>query len=451
MKVISSLRILLLALAATLIPASSFGGVFISVNFAPPLLPVYEQPPCPDEGMIWIPGYWAYDEDGYYWVPGTWVPAPYEGALWTPPYWGWENNFYVFHPGYWGDHVGYYGGVNYGYGYMGVGFVGGMWRGHSFVYNTAVMRVDERRIRNVYVDRDVVRRYTIANDRRVSFSGGRDGIHHDPMPQERFADRDRHVEESQYQRSHENAARSDKSFYARNNGGHPSNVVVQRPMNGPNSMPDNRGGFQRRDNGNQSQGPQYQDRPGYRGGYNDPRSNTREYDNRNTYNPPPNVNNQNRDNAPRQDNSPGGQYRNPPQQQDPRSNARGYDNRNTYTPPPNAGNQNRNNNQQPGYGQQPGRDQQPGDRNPRYRNDAPPQQNNPAPQFRPYNNPHGNQDNMQNRGGPPQQQQPQQPRQQPQYQPPQQQQPQPQQQRGDQGGGHGDHGDHGDRGHDRQR
>ena len=31
--------------------------------------------------------------------------------------------------GYWGPHVGYYGGVNYGFGYMGVGFAGGAWRG----------------------------------------------------------------------------------------------------------------------------------------------------------------------------------------------------------------------------------------------------------------------------------------------------------------------------------
>lgn len=416
MKAIRSLRILLLALVATLIPASSFAGVFISVNFAPPVLPYYDQPPCPEDGWIWTPGYWAYDEDGYYWVPGTWVPAPYEGALWTPPYWGWDNNLYVFHPGYWGMHVGYYGGVNYGYGYMGVGFVGGMWRGNTFIYNTAVMRVDERRIRNVYVDRDVVRRYTIDNDRRVSFSGGRDGIHHDPRPEERYADRDRHMDESQFQRSHENAARSDKSFYARNNGGRPSNVVMQRPMSGPNSMPDNRGGF--RDNGNQR--PQYQDNPGDRGRNQDPRSNARNNDNRNTYNPPPNVNNQNRDNGQRQDNNPRDQYRNNPQQDNPRSNARGYDNRNTYTPPPNAGYQNRN-------GQQPGNGQQQGNQNPRYRNDAPPQQNNPAPQFRPYNNPHANQDNMQNRGGPPPQQQPQQPR-------------------GDMGG----RGDHGDRGRDRQ-
>ena len=358
MKAIRSLRILLLALAATIIPATSFGGVFISVNFAPPVLPVYDQPLCPEEGWIWTPGYWAYDQDGYFWVPGTWVPAPYEGALWTPPYWGWDNNLYVFHPGYWGLHVGYYGGVNYGFGYMGVGFVGGIWRGHNFVYNTAVMHVDQRRVHNVYVDRDVVRRYTIENDRRVSFSGGRDGIHHDPRPEERYADRDRHVEETQFQHSHENAARSDKSFYARNNGGRPSNVVVQRPMSGPNSMPDNRGGFQGRGNGNANQQPRYENNPGNRGGNNEPRSNVRGHDDRNTYNPPANVNNQNRNNNPQP---------------------------------------------QPGNAQ-PGRNQMP-----QYRNDAPHQQNNPAPQFRNYNNSHGSQDNMQNRGGPPAQQQPQQP------------------------------------------
>ena len=91
---------------------------------------------------MWTPGYWAYGDDGYYWVPGAWVPAPYEGALWTPGYWGWASGLYVWHRGYWGPHVGYYGGVNYGFGYMGVGFAGGVWRGGVFAYNTAVVHVD---------------------------------------------------------------------------------------------------------------------------------------------------------------------------------------------------------------------------------------------------------------------------------------------------------------------
>lgn len=403
MKTLRSLRIVILTMVVALIPATSFGGVFISVNFAPPVLPVYVQPPCPEPGWIWIPGYWAYDEDGYYWVPGTWVPAPYTGALWTPPYWGWDDGLYIFHPGYWGLHVGYYGGVNYGFGYMGIGYVGGMWRGNAFIYNTAITHVDRRYIRNVYEDRDEVRRYTIVNDRRVSFSGGRDGIRHDPLPMERYADRDRHMGETQFQQSHDNAARSDRSFYARNNGGRPSNAVVQRPMGaGPNGRPDNRGGFQGRNNGNQQQ---YQGSPSNRGPYQDPRSNARGYDNRNTYNPPANVNNQNRSyNNPRQDN--------------PQSNARGYDNRNTYNPPGNVNNQNR------GYSnpgnQYRNNNPQQGNQSPQYRNSAP-QQYNPGPQFRNDNTPHGGQDNMQNRGGGP-------PRQQPQ---------QPPQQRGEQGGGRG--------------
>ncbi len=348
MKTFRSLRIMLLALVVSLIPASSFGGVFISVNFAPPVLPVYEQPPCPEPGLIWVPGYWAYDQDGYYWVPGTWAPAPFEGALWTPPYWGWDNGLYIFHSGYWGLHVGYYGGVNYGFGYMGVGYVGGMWRGNTFVYNTAITRVNTRYIHNVYVDRDVVRRYTIRNDRRVSFSGGRDGIRHDPLPAERFADRDRHVQETRIQRSHVDAARSDRSNYARNNGGRPSNVVVDRPRGGgPNSVQGNRGATQGRDNGNANQRNQnqgtYQGAPADRGRNDNPRSNMRNSDNHGSFQPQPNAGNQNRNNAPHV-------------QQAPQS-----------------------------------------------RNVAP-QQNNQAPQFRNNNNSHANQGNMRGGGGAPQRQ-----------------------------------------------
>ena len=238
MKIIRSLRLLVLALFVSLIPASSFAGVFISVNFAPPILPVYDQPPCPEPGLMWTPGYWAYGEDGYYWVPGTWVPVPYEGAFWTPPYWGWDGGLYMFHPGYWGPHVGYYGGVNYGFGYMGIGFVGGMWRGHDFVYNTAVMRVDERYVHTTYVDRTIVERNTIVNDRHVAFSGGPGGIRHDPMPEERFAQRDPHTQATLFQQSHESAAMSDRSSYVKNNGGRPSNLAVQRPMgNGMQGTP----------------------------------------------------------------------------------------------------------------------------------------------------------------------------------------------------------------------
>src|SRR6516162_9571612 len=129
MKLIRYMRWILPAFLLCACVITSRAQVSISVTVAPPELPVYEQPVCPEDGLMWVPGYWAWEQDsGYYWVPGEWVPAPYVGAMWTPPWWAWENGRYLFHQGYWGDDVGYYGGINYGYGYMGVGYVGGEWR-----------------------------------------------------------------------------------------------------------------------------------------------------------------------------------------------------------------------------------------------------------------------------------------------------------------------------------
>ena len=206
MRKFRSMRLMLLALLLAVIPASSYAGVFISVGFAPPVLPVYEQPPCPEPGWMWTPGYWAYGDDGYYWVPGTWVPAPYVGALWTPGYWGWGGGLYVWHPGYWGPHVGYYGGVNYGFGYMGIGFVGGEWRGGVFAYNRAVMHVGAGPGwggNRVYEDRTVVERNTIVNNNHVAFSGGPGGINHQPTPQENAYSHEQHTAATSFQTQHE--------------------------------------------------------------------------------------------------------------------------------------------------------------------------------------------------------------------------------------------------------
>jgi hypothetical protein len=221
---------MLLALLLAVIPASSYAGVFISVGFAPPVLPVYVQPPCPEPGLMWTPGYWAYGDDGYYWVPGTWVPSPYVGALWTPGYWGWGGGLYVWHPGYWGPHVGYYGGVNYGFGYMGVGFAGGLWVGGAFRYNTAVMHVGPG-VRNVYVDNTIVHNTTIINNTHVAYSGGPGGINHPPTAQENSYSHEQHMAATSFQTQHETAARANVSSYASHNGGHPTNLAMARPMN----------------------------------------------------------------------------------------------------------------------------------------------------------------------------------------------------------------------------
>src|SRR5580698_3375504 len=151
MRYATVLRSLLFSFVLLVLSQVSLGQVSISVGFGPPAIPVYEQPICPGDGYIWTPGYWAYDDggDGYYWVPGTWVLAPEPGYLWTPGYWGWGGSAFLWHGGYWGPHVGFYGGINYGFGYFGVGFEGGYWNHGSFMYNRAVMNVGGVHV-NVY-------------------------------------------------------------------------------------------------------------------------------------------------------------------------------------------------------------------------------------------------------------------------------------------------------------
>jgi hypothetical protein len=169
------LRAFLIALIFLSISVAAGAQIGISVSFGPPALPIYEQPPCPAEGYIWTPGYWAYDNefDDYYWVPGTWVEAPEVGLLWTPGYWGWNDNRYFYHEGYWGREVGFYGGISYGYGYFGEGYEGGRWDNGRFFYNRSVNNVNTTVIRNVY-NTTVINNNTTIN--RVSYNGGNGGV-----------------------------------------------------------------------------------------------------------------------------------------------------------------------------------------------------------------------------------------------------------------------------------
>lgn len=195
---------------------------------APPQLPEYDQPPAPGPGYMWTPGYWAWGPYGYYWVPGAWVEAPYYGALWTPPYWGSYGGRYRFHPGYWGRHVGYYGGINYGFGYIGIGYFGGYWSGNSFYYNRAVTRVGGG-IRSVY-ERPVVYnnvRYGAHPVNRVSYNGGRGGINVQPRPAEIAAMHERHDAPMAVQRQAGVEASQNRAQTFAANHGRPSETFAQ--------------------------------------------------------------------------------------------------------------------------------------------------------------------------------------------------------------------------------
>jgi len=201
-------------------------GIGVSVRIGPPALPVYEQPACPGEGYIWTPGYWAWGPDGYFWVPGTWVISPRVGFLWTPGYWGWGGGLYAWHAGYWGPHIGFYGGINYGFGYVGVGYAGGYWRGGAFVYNRAVTNVNVTVVHNTY-NQTVVNNNVTVN--RVSYNGGAGGIAARPTPAEETAAREQHIAPTGLQTQHEHAAASNRALLASANHGRPPIAATAKP------------------------------------------------------------------------------------------------------------------------------------------------------------------------------------------------------------------------------
>jgi WXXGXW repeat (2 copies) len=222
------LRTILLALLVVAPLKAALGEVLISVNFAPPALPVYDLPDCPGDGYLWVPGYWAWDvDDGYYWIPGYWDMAPEVGYLWTPAWWGWDGGVFVFHDGYWGPHVGFYGGINYGFGYFGVGFAGGRWDGGHFFYNSAVFNVGVN-FHNTYRDTTVINNTTIVNN-HVSYNGGDGGVRARPTPEEETYDHEQHRAPSTEQMQHAQTARSNPQMRASVNQGRPAIAATDRP------------------------------------------------------------------------------------------------------------------------------------------------------------------------------------------------------------------------------
>lgn len=205
------------------VEAAVFVGVTITT--APPVLPVYVQPAIPAPGYIWTPGYWAWGDDGYFWVPGTWILPPYVGALWTPGYWGWSSGVYIFHAGYWGRHVGFYGGINYGFGYTGVGYGGGYWGHGGFYYNRTVNQINNVHITNVY-NKTVINNVTV---NRVSYNGGNGGVSARPSSQEMAYAHEQHTAPMAAQMQQRQLASQNQSLRASFNHGAPPIAATAHP------------------------------------------------------------------------------------------------------------------------------------------------------------------------------------------------------------------------------
>jgi len=195
----------------------------MSAADAPPPLLNYEQSPCPEDGYLWTPGYWGWSGAGYYWVPGAWVQPPRVGVLWTPGYWAFVGAVYVFRSGYWGPHIGYYGGINYGYGYVGSGFVGGRWVGNSFAYNRSFSNVNASVIHNVYGE--AVVNNAIVN--KVSYNGGPGGNTAVPTAEERAAAAESHMPATPRQRQIAQQSAENPALMARAYADHPAGAAAK--------------------------------------------------------------------------------------------------------------------------------------------------------------------------------------------------------------------------------
>src|SRR6204780_16810 len=212
---------------------SSYGQPVLEAQQAPPALPEYSQPDCPGDGYLWTPGYWSYAPQGYYWVPGAWARPPEVGFLWTPGYWGFVGGRYRYNYGFWGRHIGYYGGINYGFGYVGVGYQGGYWNGNRFNYNRSVNNVN---ITNVQVYNRTVTNTVIINNVTVNITNNRSsyngpgGITRRPLPSEIAAVREQRIPPMNTQLEQRQAAAQNRQQFASVNKGRPAVLAAAKPI-----------------------------------------------------------------------------------------------------------------------------------------------------------------------------------------------------------------------------
>ena len=81
------------------------GPAFIVRREPPaPVREVAPPPPPEGRGMLWIPGYWAWDDErnGFIWVSGIWRHPP-PGRRWVPGVWEAADGAARWAPGFWQD------------------------------------------------------------------------------------------------------------------------------------------------------------------------------------------------------------------------------------------------------------------------------------------------------------------------------------------------------------
>ena len=152
--------------------ASAVVAIGVSINVAPPELPVYEQPPIPGPGYLWTPGYWAWGDEWLLLGAGHLGRAAAAGLSLDAGLLGLGRRRLLWHAGYWGPHVGFYGGVNYGFGYGGHGYRGRLLARRRRSTTTAASTIIPGTCTSPTSTTNRDRRH----GNRVSFNGGNGGV-----------------------------------------------------------------------------------------------------------------------------------------------------------------------------------------------------------------------------------------------------------------------------------
>jgi outer membrane biosynthesis protein TonB len=115
--------------------------------------------------------------------------------------------------------------LNYGFGYVGIGYQGGYWNSGHFYYNRSVNNINVSVVHNVY-ERKVI----VNNSIRVSFNGGPGGIQARPRPAELAALREPHAPPMTAQLQIRHAASVNHANFVSVNHGHPAEAVIAKPV-----------------------------------------------------------------------------------------------------------------------------------------------------------------------------------------------------------------------------
>ena len=128
------------------------------------------------------------------------------------------------------DHVGFYGGVDYGFGYVGDGYEGGRWdNGRFFVQPRRHQHQHTYASRSTAPSNGSGVNNRQRRTRTVSFNGGPDGTTVKPTREEMQAERAKHVAPTRVQLENARSASHDQDFFFSNNKGKPRVAATEKP------------------------------------------------------------------------------------------------------------------------------------------------------------------------------------------------------------------------------